>query len=340
MRFRSRVVVCLVVLAFVWSQPLSGQFRLPQLPEFANALIPQANDAMVGPIVAQLIDPNRQPITTSFADTRQGRTLPASFTPDSFGPLAALDRTPDAAFILQPGAWQGEVQSYCLHAGTHGPSGGEGYLPAPIQGTKAAVVRTILRQSAFHPEIPQDDIQALLWAILARADYDRMPSALQRTASTLLAPRELDELRGGPLALLPLPVREQLERKLEEQTANLSAPFQRVLRAESALRRQFEDGSPYQALEQTAVLTGVLPSGANRLAVSQVWIQHPHGFYVRYVPHGYQRTTLQIYVPQTAAASPAPLVFDPSEEIATPASTGRQRLGITARESDARFTRD
>ena len=94
-------------------------------------------------------------------------------------------------------------------------------------------------------------------------------------------------------------------------------------------------GLTYEALEQTAVLTGMLPSGANRLAVSQVWIQHPHGFYVRYLPQGYQRTTLQIYVPQAAAASPAPLVFDPSEEIATPASTGRQRLGITARESDA-----
>ena len=74
---------------------------------------------------------DKQPITTSLSDAKWGDASKDGFTPREAGrSLMTLQRTPNGGFVLQPGSYQMQVQSYCLKAGTHGPGGGDGYLYA------------------------------------------------------------------------------------------------------------------------------------------------------------------------------------------------------------------
>ncbi|MBS1984310.1 MAG: hypothetical protein JST16_09060 [Bdellovibrionales bacterium] len=292
-------------------------------------------NAILGPTVSSLIDPNQQPITTRFTDARCSGILPEDFTPPSFAPLSALARTPDGAFLLRPGAFEGYVQSYCLRAGTYGPSRGTGYWPVPLTGPKAAMVQGILRQSVLHPEVPQQDIQVLLWAIIARTDYDHMPEPMQRTAKTLLTPEMVNNLRRGPLRFVPAGQRQQLEQLVQKQIAAIRGPLQQVFLAESNVRQQLASSASYQAIEGTAVLTGLVPPDPSVTPIPRAWVQDSQGFFVRYLPESYSKTKIQLFVPEAATtAANQPLVFDPANALATPANTGSQRLAITGREQD------
>ena len=114
----------------------------------------------------------KAPITTSLPDAKWGDASKDGFTPrEESRSLMTLQRTPNGGFVLQPGYYQLQTQSYCLKAGTHGPGGGDGYLFAPPKGPAEDAVMTILRSSVQHPEIVQQDIQVLLWAIIARAKF-------------------------------------------------------------------------------------------------------------------------------------------------------------------------
>ena len=113
---------------------------------------------------------DKQPITTSLPDAKWGDSSKDGFTPrEANRSLMTLQRTPNGGFVLQPGYYEMQTQSYCLKAGTHGPGGGDGYLYAPPKGPAEDAVMTIVRNSVNHPEIHQHDIQVLLWAIIARA---------------------------------------------------------------------------------------------------------------------------------------------------------------------------
>lgn len=306
-------------LALVICQAASH--KLPTVPKIGN-------DALLGPVLNDLLDPNRQPVTSSFADARRGRTLPNDFTPGAALPLRFLPRNAEGAFQLRPGVFEGVLQSYCLKAGTHGPTKGDGYLPAPIEGPKAEVVRSILRQSVRHPEVRQQDIQVLLWAIIARTDFDHMPPAMQQTASKLLTRSQVNQL-NGPLGRLPQALRQPLERKLQEKLNTLRGPLQRVVQAESNMRQHVSGSAPYHVMEQTAVLAGLAPDHAS--AIEPLWVEQPQGYFVRYLPSSYSQTKVQVYVPDSAASAGAPLTFDPSAELAMPANTGSQRLAMTGR---------
>ena len=76
------------------------------------------------------------PISTGLRDARWGdppRT--ASRRASRLAALTTLQRTPAGGFVLQAGYYVMQSQSYCLHAGTHGPGGGDGYLYAPTKGS-------------------------------------------------------------------------------------------------------------------------------------------------------------------------------------------------------------
>jgi hypothetical protein len=233
--------------------------------------------------------------------------------------MSELQRTPNGGFQMQPGYYEMETQSYCLHAGTHGPGGGDGYLYAAPDGPAETAVVTILRNSVQHPEISQQNIQQLLWAIIARAKFEDLRGELKAVATQLLPPQELAMLNRSALDLLPGPAMDRAVRSLP--------PFaQQVLRAEAELRRMLVSAdASFDQMERTAVLAGVAPRGAgSRDVPSGRWSRHPDGYYVRYIPHGYSRTTTQIWVP---VGSPAVgKEFDPALHIAVPGNTARQRL--------------
>ncbi|HVK39631.1 MAG TPA: hypothetical protein VNA88_13930 [Candidatus Kapabacteria bacterium] len=259
------------------------------------------------------------PITTSLDDAKFADPTRDAFTPAPIRSLAELQRTPNGGFVLQPGAWAMQSQSYCLKAGTHGPGGGDGYLYAPPLGPADEIVMTIVRNSVNRPSIAQSSIQQLLWAIIARAKFEDLQTELKATASQLLTPRQLAELNRNALDLVPGPV-------LDEALDAVPAPLRAIYEAEAELRRMLtsSDGT-FADMERVAVLAGAAPLGEGSVEVpSGRWSLHPDGYYVRYIPSGYSSTRVEIWVPQGSPA--VGKEFDPATHIAVPGNTARQRL--------------
>lgn len=260
---------------------------------------------------------DRQPITTSLADAKWGDGSKDGFTPrEPARSLMTLQRTPNGGFVLQPGFYEFHDQSYCLKAGTHGPGGGDGYLYAPPKGPAEDAVMTIVRNSVNRPEIQQQKIQQLLWAIIARAKFEDLSSDLKATAAQLLTPRQLASLNRNALDMLttgPL-------------ADNLPGPIRTVLQAEADLRRMLTTpGATFAEMERVAVLSGAAPMGPGSQDIpSGRWSIHPDGYYVRYVPQGYSHTVVSIWVPQGSPATGKE--YDPATHIAVPGNTSRQRL--------------
>lgn len=304
------------------------------------------------------------PVTTSID---RATTEAASF--DGFEParwLRLRDQPQDASGVFQvaPGSYEFEAASYCLHAGTHGPGRGDGYLYAPLEGSRSAVIRAILQGSVRHPEIPQQDIQVLLWAILARTPVDQMPRRAQAASARLLTPGQLLELGVGSLAAMTPGIWDGGGRAMPPAMA-------RVFQAEARLRQLFARAdTPYAEFERVAVLPGdPEPDAARRDVPRGRWSYHPDGYFIRFFPSGYDSTRIQVHVPAPtttapaaqAAGSPAfrfasraqaPAVsiaavpagrpihgsaagtvdVDLSEAVAVPAARGRQRLAMSGRE--------
>ena len=260
------------------------------------------------------------PITTSLSDARWAVDSLDNFTPrEAKRSLMQLQRTPNGGFVLQPGYYEFHDQSYCLKAGTHGPGGGDGYIYAPPKGPAEDAVMTIVRGSVNKPNIPQHDVQVLLWAIIARSKFEDLDSRLKATAAQLLTPRQLAALNRTALDLVPGPA-------LEAATNRMPPLLRQVFQAEAQLRQMLtQPGTPYDQLERVAVLAGMAPMGEGSRAVpSGRWSLHPDGYYVRYLPYGYTNTLVQIWVPQGSPA--VGKEYDAATHIAVPGNTARQRL--------------
>lgn len=260
------------------------------------------------------------PITTSLPDARWAVDSLDNFTPrEAKRSLMQLQRTPNGGFVLRPGYYEFHDQSYCLHAGTHGPGGGDGYIYAPPRGPAEDAVMTIVRNSVNRPNIPQHDVQVLLWAIIARSKFEDLDSHLKATATQLLTPRQLAALNRTALDMVPGPA-------LDAATSRMPAFVRQVFMAEAQIRQLVtQPGTSYDQLERVAVLAGMAPMGEGSRAVpSGRWSLHPDGYYIRYLPYSYTNTLVQIWVPQGSPA--VGKEYDPATHIAVPGNTARQRL--------------
>ena len=265
------------------------------------------------------------PITTELRDAKWAVDSLDNFRPrEDMRSLTTLQRSPNGGFVLQPGAFTMEMQSYCLKAGQHGPGGGDGYVYAPLDGPADNAVLSIARNSVQHPDIPQHDIQVLLWAIIARTKFEDLPSGMKLTASRLLSPQQIINLNRSALDLVP-------QSTLNAALAKVPAPVRAIVEAEAKLRRMLIDpGTTFDQIESVAMLTGLAPRGPGSKDIPMGrWNQHPDGYFVRYLPHGYSHTTLEIWVPQGSPA--VGKEFDPATHVAVPGNTSRQRLLQTAR---------
>lgn len=267
----------------------------------------------------------KPPITTSLDDAKWGDASKDGFTPrEDARSLMTLQRTPLGGFVLQPGYYNLQAQSYCLKAGTHGPGGGDGYLYAPPKGPAEDAVMSVLRNSVQHPEIQQKDIQVLLWAIVARAKFEDLQPEMKATAAKLLTPRQLAALNRNALDVLS-------GNALTDALGGVPEPLRQIAQAEAQLRQMMTTpGASFAEMERVAVLSGAAPIGeGSRDVPSGRWSLHPDGYYVRYLPSGYSSTRVEIWVPQGSPA--VGKEYDPATHVAVPGNTARQRLIQSAR---------
>lgn len=268
----------------------------------------------------------QDPVTTNIHDATYGDPSRDTFVPRGRPlPLRTLPRTGLGGFVLAPGYYRMTDQSYCLHAGTYGPGGGDGYLYGPLIGSARDAITSILQNSVAHPEISQHDIQLLLWAIVARAKFEDLNDELKLVAARLLTPRQIAGLNRNALGLLTNP-------QLSRLTGGLPPFIQQVLDAEARMRGLFAGPSiNYAEMERLAVLGGLAPRGDGSIETpSGRWSRHPLGFWIRFIPDGYSQTLVDLWI---EPGSPAVgQIYDPATVIAVPTNTSRQRLAQSGRE--------
>lgn len=266
-----------------------AQFRIPGLPRIPVD-VPVPSLPIPGLDSLTQDDP---PITTSLSDVISEIPLMDDSEWSQFTPMTSLPRRDDGAFLSRPGTFELVAQSYCLRAGTHGPGGGEGYGYAPLKGPREAIVTKILQNSVRYPDMSQQQVQMLLWGIIARTKISDMSSEVQAAARQLLSEEEIRSLNGGALGLIPNSVRQRM-------FANLPQPLRQVLNAEAELRHLLtQTTAPFEQLERVAVLTGAAPIGEGSQEVPpERWSYHPDGYFVRYVPSGYSETRIQVHIPR------------------------------------------
>lgn len=262
-----------------------AQFGLPDV-------IPDVPDGLPVPDLSDLLEED-PPLTTSINDVR--REVPL-LDGEDFGTATSLGDVPrgeDGRFLVTPGLYAGLLRSYCLRAGTYAPGGGNGYGYAPLEGPQADVIRKILRESANYPEIPQRQVQVLLWGIIAQTNLNDMDAEIQAVARQLLSEDEIDEINGSALGQIPDAVRQEL-------FANLPSPVRRVLSARAELRsRLSQANATYEELENIAVLTGAVEWGEGSREIPEGrWSLHPDGYFLRYFPQGYRSTQTEVLVPR------------------------------------------
>lgn len=266
-----------------------------------------------------------EPVSTNIRDAVYGDPSKDGWTPPvRAAALTSLQRTPTGGFVLRPGYYEMNAQSYCLHAGTHGPGGGDGYLFAPVKGAARDAVISILQNSVAHPEIDQHQIQLLLWAIVARAKFEDLSTELKAVAARLLTTKQLASLNRNALSVLT-------NSQLASALGGYPPGIRQVMEAEGRMRSLLATPNmAYSEMERVAVLTGKAPRGEGSIDTpSGRWSRHPDGYWIRFIPSGYQRTLVQIWV---ASGDPGiGKTYDPGNTIAVPGNTARQRLAQSGR---------
>lgn len=165
--------------------------------------------------------------------------------------------------------------------------------------------------------IDQKDVQALLWAIIAKANFKNLSPELMLVATKLLTKKDLLALSNMGLDFVP-------SSAISEVKNNLPKSVQMVLEAENKMRQLFTSSSyNYSELEKYAMLAGF---NTEKSSIDYgTWGLHPKGFWIAYEPSGYQQMKLKIYVPENLGT----VFYIPSDDVAVPANTGSQRLYLS-----------
>ena len=203
-------------------------------------------------------------------------------------PEWAMDIPSD--FVMGPGYYRSVICSYCLHAGTYGPTKGDGYLIAPLKGDRAGVIRNILLRSPNFLNIEQSDIQRLIWGIEDCAKWDSYSADFRAKVSPLMTPTEI--------ALLNVePQQAEIGNVVKDKIGGLiPGGARKAVDSLAELRNRITTLSDFSELEKIAVKTGVAPWGKDSRKDVQPgsWSYVGDGFYLRTFPTNYSTTTMEI----------------------------------------------
>ncbi len=225
-------------------------------------------------------------------------------------------QTEQGSFILKPGFYTADFKSYCLQPGTPDPTPRDAYFQAPVNHPRKEIIETILKNSQTATDLDQRNIQLLLWGVVSRTEFSKLPSPVQYTGRRLLNTKQVFELNGGVMGVV--------------KTVAAVMPSGGTL---GDIQQVFNTGvNSYEAYERIAVPRTLSQMRKPEFKLNQ-WYRHEQGYYVRYYPDGYKKTNIQVYVPETTADGENLInyiLFDPTSISIAPANTNAQRLGIGA----------
>ncbi|MFN0215069.1 MAG: hypothetical protein ACKVT2_12505 [Saprospiraceae bacterium] len=310
----------------------------------AETVLEGAGDGRVSKLISKF--EKGQPISTTFDDAIYEADILRNFEPEEsqYRPLDVQPKTTNGGgFRLQSGLYSMNAKSFCLRGYTHGPSKGDGHLYAPLKGKKADFVQSILEHYAAKPDIPQKDVQVLLWAIIAGADMNTLGEQHAKTLNALFTPRELLEFQGKDM--LNGYADKQIDELKRNLLGNTPPQLQALLDADNKIRTMVKDNKSFQEIEKVAIIAGVAPRDMIREVSKGRWSYHPDGYFVRFFPQGYPQTRIDVFVPfedavqtdasgkaislKDSAKKPKVVDFYPSKMVASPANRPSQRIGHT-----------
>jgi len=270
-----------------------------------------AGDKVVNAITTEAITTNFKDCNT--VDIKQ----PEFASGKSFVSLCRESFNKDTGYVLTPGYYQIQLKSFCLKAGTYAPSKGDGYLFAPLKGPKEEIINALVKNWYNHQDIPQEQVQSLVWAVIAKSSFKNLNTESKLVAARLLSKDQLLKLSKMGLDFIPADI-------MSKAKSNLPQPVQIALDAENKIRNFFSSSSSsYAELERLAMISGVNPE---KSAIQYgTWGLHPDGYWVAYEPHGYREMTVKIFVPENLTS----VSFIPSDQVAVPANTSSQRLMLS-----------
>lgn len=205
-----------------------------------------------------------------------------------FRDLANADRASDGRFRLTPGRYRLDLESFCARGYTFGPTEGDGYVLGAWRGSKADLLREVMRRYTVTDGVSQQDTQLLVWAILARVHPKDMQGGARRAMVQLFGDRGPELLARGALEYFS----EDATRKLFAR----AGPLRPVLEYENRMRGMFrEAGRTYAEFERLAILPA--PAGPPSVIPAARWNIHPAGYLVRFSSTGYTRATMEVVVP-------------------------------------------
>jgi len=194
-------------------------------------------------------------------------------------------------WVMGPGYYRSVIRTYCLHAGTYGPTKGDGYLIAPLKGDRTPLIRNVLLRSVEHPNIEQHDVQRLIWGIEDGAQWDSFDNGFKSRVAPLLAPNEIVMLNIEPK-------RAEVANEVKRRIGGLVPGFARkAVDTFAELRSKITGITDYNELERIAVKTGDAPWGKDSRKDVQPgpWSYVGDGFFIRAFPESYSTTTLEVY---------------------------------------------
>ena len=281
------LIVCLSLSTLTAARAgLPGIPGIPPVPKPPVPKVPQLPNLPI-PDISQLLNVEAA-VSTTFADAAPNIPFLNAYQPLNVDFLDERPRTTSGGYEVPAGSYIFNGRSYCLHAGKHGLVTGSGYLWAPLKGAKAEIIQTILHKSAEHWEIPQKEIQQLIWAIQARARFAELTPALQVDAAKLLTPLQILSLNRSAIGVVP-------DDKLDALMAKVPDPLRAEVQTENSLRDMLTSNRAYEDMERVAVLPPLTQPITNLPPAR--WSFAPTGFFVWFIPTGYWATTMVIDVP-------------------------------------------
>lgn len=272
-----KIIVTCVALCLAFAT--SSQINLPGGQRFPDINIPGLEKLFKE-------DP---PLTTSLNDKVFELSFLDGWNPKNFQKLTDENLTANGTWKLNPGYYEFHIQTYCAHAATYGPSQGMGYVTGFYKGKQAKLLQDIMKRSVKFRDLPQTNIQELVWAILAKAKPKNLQGGARKAAETLLTKEEIDKLNGSGLDFLENRIMNQLLSKFD-------AALRPIYEAENKMRGLlYKANQPFEELERIAVLVPredlptTIPKGR--------WNLNPNGYAVRFFPKGYSQTIMQVAVP-------------------------------------------
>lgn len=287
----------------------------------------------------------KSPISTSFDDAIYEAGYLHDFEPEQieYRPLDIQPKSSSGGYVLRSGVYSMNAKSFCLRGYTHGPSRGDGHLYAPLKGKKAGFIQTIIERYGEKPEIPQQNVQVLLWAIIAGADMNALGEQHSKTLNELFTIQELLEFQGKDW--LNGIADEQINEFKRWAYNNASPKLRNLLEADDKIRAMVQQNKSFQEIEKVAIIAGAAPREDLIREVSKGrWSYHPDGFFVRFFPNGYPQTRVDVYVPFEGDLSfdakgepkligkndlpkAKQVIFNPAISVAVPANQSSQKIG-------------